>query len=418
MIELAQAVFGQKLESDPRHPLFYFSIPILGHFGCTGIVPQFWLQVCSLGIFHIFINFLAASLAYKFLVKNPDSLLSKIVGFGVICPLLVLLPFRLIEDLDLRNPVLKLVAVSNPALLLFRCFETMYGTLPKFAVEDRKAFLWYFAATVEFNVDPKTQAVVRTSTKEFLQKASSLVLLFFECAALFSILVPFDYAPFPSRKINSFIDIFFIGNMINTFLMAALTKTTIEFGTSLQGLLVSCFSGYSTGDINIRPLTGSTSPSDFWGRRWNRLVSGGLKRGIYKPFRKRGFSKGISALATFAFSGVLHEYFLAATTFGGNHSHDSAVHSLDATHLMGGHLIFFLWNALILILDGLCRETKPIRVMEESLPQLLRTALVLMTVLPVAHFFLDQFISIGYYSGFSLGYPRIVPINVTSTPAW
>jgi hypothetical protein len=72
----------------------------------------------------------------------------------------------------------------------------------------------------------------------------------------------------------------------------------------------------------------------------------------------------------------------------------------------------------VLVLDGLCRGTKPIRIMEECLPQRFRTVLVLMTVLPATHLFLDQFVSIGYYSGFSLGYPRIVPINFTTTSPW
>lgn len=418
MLSVVRTLFAEKLENDPRgSPLLFFSPPFLGNLGFIGVVYQFWLQVFALGLTNVFINLVAALLAYKFLKGRPNSAISLAVGYGLICPLLVYLPFRLISICDLRNPVLKLVAISNPALLVFRCFETMYDTLPKFATKGRRAFLWYFAASVEFHVDPKTQDVVPTSNREILQKTLSLVILFLECAALFSILVPFDYRPFSSREITNITDAFFYGNMLNTFMMAALTKTTIEFGMSLQALAVTLFSGYSTLDVNVRPLTASTSPSDFWGRRWNRLVSGGLKRGVYKPFRKHGFSRPFAALATFGASGLLHEYFLAAITFGGNEPRDpDDSHSLAAPHYTGGHLIFFLWNAVVLVLDGLCRETRPIRLLEKSLPQLLRTALVLMTVLPTAHFFLDQFMSLGVYSGFSLGYPRIIPLDIMTNP--
>ena len=135
----------------------------------------------------------------------------------------------------------------------------------------------------------------------------------------------------------------------------------------------------------------------------------GLKRGIYKPFRKQGFSRPIAALATFAASGILHEYYLAATAFGGGRLEDGSYEY----HLMGGHLLFFLWNAVVLILEGLLRGNPVLRLLEESLPKPVRTVLVFITVLPICHLFSDQFVSLGLYTGFGLGYPRITPVNTT-----
>ena len=406
---MATTIFGEKLETDSREPLFVFSVGPFGEFGVIGIVSQLWLQMFALSLLHVAIVVLAAFLAYRFVLNKKQSTSALLVGYGLICPLLVYVPFCMIQAFDLRNPVLKLTAVSSPALHVLRCFETIYDTLPTFATKSFRSFMWYFGATVEYNVDPRTKEVISTSREEIKRKCKTLIVVFFQCVALYTILAPFSYNLFPRRSITKVSDIVFWGNLCNNYFVGALTKSTIEYGMTMLGLLVSLLSGFSTADVNVRPLTATSSPSDFWGRRWNTLVSSGLKRGIYKPFRKQGFSQPAAAFATFAASGVLHEYFLAATAFVGRSSLQTD-ESFEV-HLIGGHLLFFLWNAIVLILEGLLQGTTIIQMMEKRLPKPVRTALVFMTVLPIVHCFTDQFVSLGLYSGFSLGYPRIIPIN-------
>ncbi|HEY4188147.1 MAG TPA: MBOAT family protein [Polyangia bacterium] len=49
----------------------------------------------------------------------------------------------------------------------------------------------------------------------------------------------------------------------------------------------------------------SSSLTQFWGRRWNRLVQGNLDRGFFRPWaRRRSFTRG--TLVAFAASGVMH----------------------------------------------------------------------------------------------------------------
>jgi hypothetical protein len=391
---LAASVFADKLESDSRLPFFIFSLPLFvgKEFGIVGVVFQFWFQMFCLSFLHMLINMLTAYLAYKFILKKKQSATALLVGFGIIIPLLVYLPFRMIEVFDLRNPVLKLSAVSGPALHIFRCLETLYDTVPSFATKSLSSFMWYFGATVEFNVDAGTQQVTRTSNQEIRSKCATLVVLFLQCVALYTMLVPYNYKLFPQRQITRVSDVFFWGNLCNNYMMGALTKTTVEFGMSVLGLLVSLCSGFSTANINIYPLTATSSPSDFWGRRWNTLVAGGLKRGIYMPCRKQGLSKPVAALATFVASGILHEYYLYATAFGGRSL--SADQSTEI-HLIGSHLLFFLWNAVVLILEGLLQGNALIGMMNKSLPTVVYSFcgrfLSLMLILPLVHFFTDQF---------------------------
>jgi hypothetical protein len=49
----------------------------------------------------------------------------------------------------------------------------------------------------------------------------------------------------------------------------------------------------------------STSLTEFWARRWNRMVQANLKRGFFKPLARAGHP-GLGVLAAFTASGVLH----------------------------------------------------------------------------------------------------------------
>ena len=48
-------------------------------------------------------------------------------------------------------------------------------------------------------------------------------------------------------------------------------------GSSVFGFAVTLLTGIQTKDLTNNPLFGSSSPSDFWGRRWNNVVHKTLK---------------------------------------------------------------------------------------------------------------------------------------------
>jgi hypothetical protein len=52
----------------------------------------------------------------------------------------------------------------------------------------------------------------------------------------------------------------------------------------------------------------SSSLSDFWGARYNLLISNYLRKLIYTPLRVRGFAPPFSIFSTFVVSGLLHAY--------------------------------------------------------------------------------------------------------------
>ena len=159
--------------------------------------------------------------------------------------------------------------------------------------------------------------------------------------------------------------------------------TGVDAGSRMVGTAIEFISWKSVLEVSDSPLTKSTSPSDFWGRRWNALVHIVLKGGVYIPLRKNGFSKGIAALATFVASGLLHEYVLTALAFKGVLLDDHSAY----TPRYGYHLAFFVWNGLNLILEGIFYKHPIIQWMKRTLPKPVIVVMVLMTVLPIGHWF-------------------------------
>ncbi|KAL3894024.1 MAG: hypothetical protein SGCHY_005508 [Lobulomycetales sp.] len=71
----------------------------------------------------------------------------------------------------------------------------------------------------------------------------------------------------------------------------------------------------------------STSPRDFWSRRWNRLFSHCFHRIIFRFRPSQRWGGGTFAMAVFLLSGIFHEY-INYTTLG--------------TDVLGDNMIFFL----------------------------------------------------------------------------
>lgn len=73
----------------------------------------------------------------------------------------------------------------------------------------------------------------------------------------------------------------------------------------------------------------STSLAEFWGRRWNRAFTEMTRLAVYEPLR-RHTNRRVALLATFAFSGLLHELAISVPArqgYGGPTAY-FAVHAL------------------------------------------------------------------------------------------
>lgn len=107
-------------------------------------------------------------------------------------------------------------------------------------------------------------------------------------------------------------------------------------------------------------------------------------------------------------SGLLHEYVLAVIHLKGLETPD------EQRRNYGMHMAFFAYNGIIVLIEYALRSNKvTARYLNEIaavLPKPFITMFVLLTVLPVSHWFTDEYVMSGFYSDYSLGFPRIVHI--------
>mmetsp|Transcript_25939 Transcript_25939/g.38319 ORF Transcript_25939/g.38319 Transcript_25939/m.38319 type:complete len:389 (-) Transcript_25939:684-1850(-) len=106
--------------------------------------------------------------------------------------------------------------------------------------------------------------------------------------------------------------------------------------SALSNLLTTGGMQFEPGFSN--PLLESRCLKEAWAERWNLPVHTLLKRTIYVPSRKQGWSRTSSALLTFFVSGWLHEY----TFF---------VHNRSA-YEPGKAVVFFLLMGFVMVLES------------------------------------------------------------------
>ncbi|KAL3926995.1 MAG: hypothetical protein SGARI_005446 [Bacillariaceae sp.] len=196
-----------------------------------------------------------------------------------------------------------------PNILMLRVVETMHGKLPEYcglsdtkdkATQTRKMLLFYFSSTLLLKVDEHTNRPVPLTVSIFFKKLKQFVSVFLQTSLLFSVLLANDYQVFPQNDDNNLF-LCFAGHLGNAFLLASLTSLVLDGGASGLGLLTSCVTGYTLEHFSDAPLTKSTSPSDFWGKRWDRPVQSALRRGCYEPLCDF-FGSTMAAFGTFVVS--------------------------------------------------------------------------------------------------------------------
>ena len=126
----------------------------------------------------------------------------------------------------------------------------------------------------------------------------------------------------------------------------------LKLATSSNGLGLLLL-GYRPQVAFRSPLTSSTSPTDFWSRRWNMIVRGLFHRTVFTPLRNRGVPPQYAALGAFVISGLFHEYaFLPCT----------------GLPTLGCELAFFLVQAVVCTLELALKGTGASRALKERCP--------------------------------------------------
>ena len=130
------------------------------------------------------------------------------------------------------------------------------------------------------------------------------------------------------------------------------------------------------------------------------------KRGVFKPLRMF-FPHSVAVFGTFFASGILHEYtLLMARQRAVKEDTESTTSTYDPQY--GCQFLFFLWNFFVLSLERYFQDSSTLKYLSKTLPRPIITSLVLLTVLPISHWFTDEWIEGGVFTSVAEGHPRIV----------
>lgn len=121
--------------------------------------------------------------------------------------------------------------------------------------------------------------------------------------------------------------------------------------------------------------------------------------GIFKPIVQSLDSKPVAVLATFLASGFYHEFILLVLYCVGAFKPNFTA-----------QLLFFLWNGLMLLLEGILSQNVTFAQVSSKIPPRLKNMIVLMTVLPVSHWFLDEYVACGMFKDFAVAFPLITKL--------
>lgn len=282
-----------------------------------------------------------------------------------------------------------------------------FGYMPKGSTSSLHDFRCQMGFLMDPLLDNENSGHAVPTTRESLREALvTHSVSFLVTAFLASMLAPYSYEPFEtSQKVQTVYWSLEYRHLMNNFWTAVLVSLSLSFSLSGVHALVQLVGAFQCQHVVDHPMLLSSSPSDFWGRRWNRLVHGGLKNGIYKPIRASTNSRAIATVTTFLMSGLIHEYVWCVLFYQNVHQQD--VYQPP----FGKSLLFFGWNGILLVLEyAVIGETLWKR-MTSFVPRAVVTLIVVLMALPVSHLFTGDLIVGGYFQTLELALPMVIVTN-------
>uniref|UniRef100_A0A6V2GVM9 Wax synthase domain-containing protein n=1 Tax=Ditylum brightwellii TaxID=49249 RepID=A0A6V2GVM9_9STRA len=287
LLGLLKQVFSNKLVTDVRQPLFIFDIPQGEDTITYGFVaPEllFWVELGVVLLVTAICGALTSILIYNYIVRQRGTWNAYLVGYGIIIPICIAFPYVMIPLLEIENKILKFCHISIfPILTMFRCSEAMYGFSPPSVEHSHQTFMLYYANIPHIHFDPKTHVPLKSSWADVKEKLYYFVYELCVVGAVLSFLSPFDYVPWTVEEKGDGVlllkevgSLFRWNHILNNLMGAILFERFLN--AMLCGLaLISTLSGFLPQDTMKSAIFGSTSPSDFWGRKWNLVIHNVLK---------------------------------------------------------------------------------------------------------------------------------------------
>lgn len=256
---------------------------------------------------------------------------------------------------------------------VFRSVEAALSGTPKGALVSASEFVLYFTGAVDPVYDGKDGGPKPPPCGALRGALLEIVLQLFPIGMLLSIHQNTGGAPTSSMLVADSTRILRLAaTMVDNTLGATIIWLFLAACYSIGGILLIAQNRQPIRTFD-NPILASTSPRDFWGRRWNLQVHATLKRAVFIPMAQAQAPKSVAGLVAFVASALLHEYQCALALAG---------------YTVGRISSFFLIQAVLCYGQLALERVVPPQAVA-SVPRPLKTALTLLVMMPFSSIFTD-----------------------------
>lgn len=398
--------FGYSIESNALSGKYALDLPHVrdGLSGALGMSMSVFTGVVFATIIY---NFLMAKDTRKNKKQQPSSssawLKRSIIG-SVLFTCCIFVPYAIIDLLSVTNTAARFATCIPFALYMFRILEAIFNFIPIGAASSSwSTYCAYFALPFDMVFDPTTNKPVMATKQDYINGAVNFIKAVSFIIGMCSIFSPMGYMPFPQANAGDFHEGIALSDYLdwrhlcNSFVIALFFQQGLALGDAASANLVQFTFGYKVNQMMHNPMLEATSPSDFWGRRWNVLVHAVMKRGVYKPVRKYSSSAVLASLAVFVASGLFHEWLVHAVFL---YRRDDDTVESTAGVLLGSNTAFFVWNFVVIVSERLLAGSKGVRSVGKMIPSMFIPFVIIMTSLPMAHWFGNPYLRGGFFGDY------------------
>lgn len=226
MSTILMGLFDNKLLCDEREPFLTTRVANLwlGDYQVDFFLPvgEIYVQFGILIILEMVFASALGIVTYRFIVKNPDTVSSYLLAFGVLLPACLVLPFPVIRCLDIRNKFVRFSLLGSVATLT-RVLAATFGVAPAYATISEGNMVRHFGYLLELKWDEKTNIPLQVNdvSEKFFYHLIHALFSMGTLIGLFSWMGPLNYQPFDTNvEAHTFTISFDTNHLCNTFLCA------------------------------------------------------------------------------------------------------------------------------------------------------------------------------------------------------
>jgi len=213
------------------------------------------------------IQCLLAVFIWYTIVQRQGTTEAYLIGWGVIVPFSLYLPFLLIETFQIQHKLATLSASAVMSVLFFRVIEAMYGTSPPYVTKSLSNYVGYMSSCIPYVWDPKTESRTKISASRLMENFLRVMGAFILASTILSFLRHYDYLPFSSTvkldQMELTWELLSLDHIRNAYLHAWLIFGTLV--TAFEGAaFAENIKGHDTHHIFRNPFLRSRTPTEFW----------------------------------------------------------------------------------------------------------------------------------------------------------